>query len=367
MNRLLLVLVLAASALTPCLAQDLPETLLRHDNFLVFDGHAGETITIELESIPKASYLYGDDLLVEVIDPASERPLRELVPVGSTVSLEYPVTMDGTHAVRLASGKNTVRAQISSAPWALVAWQNVPVNISGAMSPLFFKVPADVEQFSVSLVADVTGEAAEVTVLGPDGTVVANEVGDYDTPGTITVAVPEGADDAIWELRITDPADGDLNLDDVQFYLAGRVPPFLSPNRDDVEVFAVGEQYQPDLVDVTVPVSGRQSLGAGESATVTWRMNALPEDKLYALRITGNDVDYPRELTVCINGGEAIAVPVTGNATTDTFTLHIPREILRVGENTMVLTQDPSGGSNTVAAEESAILIGDRIREYKGY
>jgi len=367
MNRLLIALILALLIALPCLAQELPETLLRHDNFLVFDGHAGETITIDLESIPKASYLYGDDLLVEVIDPASERPLRELVPVSSTVSLEYPVTMDGTHAVRLASGQNTVRAQIAGAPWALVAWKNVPINISGAMSPLFFKVPAEIEEFSISLSASVTGEAAEVTILGPDGDVVLNEVGDYDTPETLTVAVPEGADDAVWELWITDPADDGLNLDDVQLYLAGRVPPFLSPNRDDVEVFAAGEQYQPDVIDVTVPVSGRQSLGAGESATLTWRMNALPEGKVYALRITGNDVDSTRELIVRINAGEGIDVFFTDTATTETFTLHIPREMLRVGENAMLLTQDPSGGSNTVVAEEIAILIGDRIREYRGY
>jgi len=197
--------------------------------------------------------------------------------------------------------------------------------------------------------------------------VIANEVGDFDALQTVQVDVPAGADGAVWELRLTDPDDEGLHLDDVQLYLSGRVPPFLSANADDTEVFAASEMYQPDAIDATVPIPGRVNLGAGETGTGTWQMDALPEGKVYALRIAGTDVDYPKELMVSINGSEAIAVPVGGNAVTETFTLHIPREMLRVGGNTMVLTQDPSGGSNTVVANDMAILIGDRIREFKGY
>jgi len=367
MNRLPVTLAILMSAAALCIAQELPETLLRHDNFLVFDGRTGETIAIEIESIAKAGYRYADDVVVEVIDPSSERALRELVPLGERASIEYEVGMDGTHAVRVGAGWNVLRAGITGAPWALVAWKSVPVNICGAMSPLHFKVLEGVEEFTLTLSASVTGEGAEVTILGPDGQVVFNEADDYDSPRSIDVAVPAGADDAVWELRITDPDVEGLNLDDVRLHLAGRVPPFLSPNPEDVEVFAAGELYQPDVIDAAVPVGDRVNLGAGETATLTWRMNALPEGKVYALRIAGTDVDYPKELMVGINGGEPFAVPVTGNAVTETFTLHIPREMLRVGENTMVLTQDPGGGSNTVAAGEMQILIGDRIREYKGY
>lgn len=367
MKKLIAAVAVLAVAAPLCGAQELPETLLRHDNFLVFEGTAGQTITIEIESLPKGGFVYGDDTSVEVIDPASERALRQLVALGETASIDYEVAADGTHAVRIGAGWNLVKAAITGAPWALVSWKNVPVNISGAMAPLYFKVPAEVEEFSIDLVADVTGEAAEVTVLGPDGQVIVNEAGDYDTLSTIEVQVPEGADDAVWELRITDPAAEGMNLDDVQFYLAGRVPPFLSTTPEDVEVFAAGARYQPDIIDTTVEVSGRISLDAGATETVTWQMDALPEGKIYALRITGNDVDYPRELVARINDGEPISVPMTGNANTETFTLHIPREMLREGENTMILTQDPGGGSNVVVMEDAAILIGERIREYEGY
>jgi hypothetical protein len=235
------------------------------------------------------------------------------------------------------------------------------------MDPLYFKVLEGIEEFSLSLSASVTGEGAELTILDPSGAVAFNEAADFDTLHTVEVEVPEGADDGIWQVRITDPEAEGLNLDDVQFYLAGRIPPFLSPDAESVEVFAQSERYKPDLIDRTVEVSGRISLDAGATATVTWEMDALPEGKRYALQITGNDVDYPKELMACINGAEPFAVPMTGNANTETFKLLIPREMLRVGENTMTLTQDPGGGSNVVVVEDAAILIGERIREYTGY
>lgn len=366
MKRLHCALVMAL-ATSVCVAQELPETLLRHDNFLVFQGTAGEAITIEVESVAKAGYVYADDVVVEVIDPSSERTLREIVPLGETASIEYVPAANGTHALRLSVGWNVARAAVEGAPWAMVAWQNVPVNICGAAAPLYFKVPADLDRFAIALSASVTGEGAEVTILDPAGEVVFSETGDYDSLSTIEVEVPEGADDAVWQLRITDPEQADLNLDDVQFYLAGRIPPFFSPNPDDVEVFAAGERYQPDLIDSTVEVSGRLSLDAGATETVAWTIDGLPEGKVYALRITGNDVDYPRELTAAINGGEAFSIPMTGNANTETFTLLIDRDALRAGENTLTFTQDPGGGSNVVVVEDAAILIGDRIREYKGY
>lgn len=365
--RLTVALAVAALAVPICSAQELPETLLRHDNFLVFEGRAGESVTIEIESVPKAGFVYADDVIVEVIDPASERALREIVPLGETASIEYQAAIDGTHAVRVSTGWNVVRAGITGAPWALVAWKDVPVDICGAVDPLYFRVPEGVEEFAIELSASVVGEGAELTVYDPDGEVVFNEADDFVTLRRITIEVPPGAADAVWLMTITDPEVEGLYLDDVQFYLSGRVPPFLSPNPGYLDAFATGERYQPDLIEEALTVSGRIPLNAGETETITWQMDALPDANVYALRITATDVDYPRELVLEINDAEPLAVPMTGNSLTDTFTLHIPREILRAGENTMTLTQDPSGGSNVVVASDIQILIGQRIREYRGY
>jgi len=344
-----------------------PQTVLRHDNFLVFDGRIGETVQIPVTSIRRGP-TYVEDLLVEVIDPSSERTLRRVVPLGTSQVIEYPVRADGLHAVRISSGWNPATARIEGKPWATVAWQDVPMSIVGAIATQYFRVPGGVESFRVSLVANVTGEGAAVRVLGPDGAVVLEETGDFDQLQTFDVGVPAGADDATWSLTVTDPGQAGLNLDDVTLYVGGHIPPLLTEDPAWAELFAAGEEYQPDEIDATVEVSpGSRSLRSGESATLTWEMAAVPAGKVVALRVTGRDVDYARELVVSLNGGEPFAIPMTGNETSDTFTLLLEPGQLRAGANTLVLTQDPGGGSMAVAFADVQILVGDRIKEYKGY
>lgn len=364
--RVWLLLVPGALLCAPVWAQE-PGTVLRHDNFLVFEGRAGENVRIVVTSISRGP-TYAEDLQVEVIDSSSERTLRRIVRLGGTEVIDYPVRADGLHAVRISSGWNAATARIEGAPWAIVAWRDVPVSIVGSMAPQYFRVPAGVESFRVALVADVTGEGATLRVLDPEGTVVLERTGDFDQLETFTIEVPAGADDATWSLSVTDPEQEGLTLDDVTLYLAGPVPPLLCEDPGWAEIFAAGEEYQPDEIDTIVEVRpGRQSLRSGESATLTWEMPAVPAGKVVALRITAGDVDYARELTVSINDAEPLAIPITGNETTDTFTLLLDPEQLRVGANTMILTHDPSGGSMAVAVGDVQVLIGARIREYKGY
>ncbi len=365
--RVHIVVALAATFCASVAIAQQVETILRHDNFLVFEGEIGETVGIAVTSMRKAGFVYGDDLMVEVIDPTSERTLRRIVPLGTAEVIEYEVRTAGLHAVRLSAGWNTMHARVEGKPWALVASQDVPVSICGAMAPLHFKVLDGVESFTVTLQADVTGEGAALRVHDPDGDLVLEEIGDFDDAAQYDIEVPGGADNAVWSLTITDPEQEGLALDDVTFHLGGHVPPLLCEDPAWIELFTAGEEYQPDLIDTVVQVGDTYTLNEGESVTVTWEMAELPEGKTYALRITGNDVDYGRELMARLNGGEPFAIPITGNSTSATFTLLLEREQLRVGENTLELTQDPSGGSNVVLAGDIQILIGDRIKEYRGY
>ncbi|MGD9494711.1 MAG: hypothetical protein AB7Y46_00245 [Armatimonadota bacterium] len=364
--RTLALMALAATWGLPAAAQQ-AQTILRHDNFLAFEAAVGETVEIAVESIPKASFVYADDLLVEVIDSTSERRLRRMVRLGEAERIRYAVQTAGLHAVRISAGWNTCSARIVDRPWALVAWEDVPLSICGSMAPLHFRVPDGVERFRVTVLADVTGEGAALRIWGPDGALVLEQIDDFDQQRRLDIQVPEGSDGKVWSLTVTDPQREGLVLDDVTLYLSGRVPPLLCVDPAWAEGFAAGEQYQPDLIDRAIEVGGSFAIPAGETATATWQMDALPENKVYALRITASDVDYPRELVARINGGAPIAIPMTGNETADTFTLLIEREQLRVGENVLELTQDPGGGSAAVAAREIQILIGDRIRQYAGY
>ncbi|MEA3400462.1 MAG: hypothetical protein U9R79_04380 [Armatimonadota bacterium] len=348
-------------------AQEEVRTLLRHDNFVVFEAEEGERVPIAVASLRKAGWTYGDNLTVEVIGPTSERTLRQVVPLGEQRVIEYQAQATGTHAVRLSAGWNNATAQVQDRPWALVAWRDVPVNICSAMAPQYFKVLEGLERFKMVVEASVTGEGAAVRIYDPQGNVALERIADFDSAETLEVEVPEGMDGSAWMLTITDPEQEGLNLDDVQLYLGPHLPPFLCEDPAWLEPFTAGEQYQPDIIERVVEIGGEARLNAGESTTLTWQMQELPEGKVYALRITGNDVDYPRELMATLNGGEPFAIPITGNSTSATFTLLIDRDRLRLGENTLGLTQDPGGGSNVVVASDARILIGERIKQFKGY
>ncbi|MGC9319850.1 MAG: hypothetical protein ACP5KN_17585 [Armatimonadota bacterium] len=367
MNARWMVLTGVALLASVAVAQEDVRTLLRHDNFLVFQAEEGESVPIAVASLRKAGWTYGDDLTVTVIDSTSEPRLRRIVPLGEERVIRYRVQTGGTHAVRLSAGWNNATAQVQDRPWALVAWRDVPVNICGAMAPQYFKVLEGMERFSIVVEASVTGEGAAVRIHDAEGNVVLERIGDFDSAETLQVEVPEGMDGAAWMLTVTDPEQEGLGLDDVQLYLGPHLPPFLCEAPSWLEPFTAGEQYQPDIIERVVEIGGEVRLNAGESTTLTWQMDELPEGKVYALRITGSDVDYPRELMASLNDGEPFAIPVTGNSTSATFTLPIDRGQLRVGENALHLTQDPGGGSNVVVASDAHILIGERIKQFKGY
>lgn len=356
---------LALAAAGVCAQQE--PTLLRHENFIVFSADAGDTVPIEVEQVLKAGWTYDDDLTVQVIGPDSERALVRTVPPGTARTVDFAAEQSGTHAVRLSSGWNTTIARIPDRPWALVAWRDVPVNICGAMAPQHFKVLEGIKTFTISIEASVTGEGAAVRIYGPDGDLALERVGDFDTAEDLTVEVPDGADGRVWSLVVSDPEQEGIGLDDVRLYLGQPLPPFLCEDPEHLATFTAAERYQPDIIDARVEVCEGLRLGAGESGTIRWEMQAPPEGKTCALRVTANDVDYVRELTFTLNGSEPMKVPMTGNSTSRTFTLIIEREMLRAGENTITFTQDPGGGSNVVLVESLEVVIGDRIRGYEGY
>ena len=366
MNRAMLMSLLALLVAVACAAQPQTETVLRHENFIAFNAEAGEQVRIAVQSIQRGP-TYGEQLRVSIINPDSEQVLRQTVPLSASEVIEYQATVSGLHVARLQAGWNACKAQVLDRPWALVAWGQVPLNIVGSMAKLHFFVPEQVKQFAISLIADVTGEGALITIADPDGNVRHEEEGDFDREQRIAVDVPPGTDGRAWSLSITRPKAQGLVLDDVQLSLGMGLPPLLAERPEWLDGFVNTGEYQPDVIDQVVPIEGGGSMGKGQSRTLQWQMAALPEGKVYALRMTANDVDYRDEVIASLNGGEPFNVPMTGDAQTQSFTVLIDRADLRVGENTLVLTQNPEGGSSGVSVADVELLIGDRIKEFRGW
>ena len=355
--------------LTTCatLAQEPAQTILRHDNFLAFSADEGEDVRIAVTSAKRRGYQYANDLEVSVIDSTSTVTLKQTVPLDTEAAITYHVQTTGLHVVRVSSGWNLCRAWVLDRPWALVAWGEVPVSICGSVARQYFYVPEQCANFTIALIADVTGEGALLRVYDATGRLVREQAGDYDREERVVVEVPEGADGAAWSLTLEDPAQEGLNLDDVTVYLGRSLPPYLCEDPAWLEGFCSGEEYQPDLIDLHIAIEGGGGLAKGETRSFTWEMDEIPADRVLALRVTATDVDYKSEGKVVLNGHEPLFLPVTGDAQTQTLTIILDPALLRVGENVMEITQDPSGGSGAMGVHEPELLVGTRIKEFLGW
>jgi len=234
------------------------------------------------------------------------------------------------------------------------------------MRPQHFFVPEYLEEVRLSLSASVTGEGALVRVLDPEGNVVFEEEGDFDSEKQITIPAPPETRGKAWSVTLSRP-EGNMALDDVQLYLGRGLPPYLAERPEWLDEFVSAEEYQPDVIEQTIKITDGGSIPRGESVTHTWVMAELPEGKVYALRLAGTDVDYVNEVPASLNGGDRFYIPMTGNAVTTVFTLVIDRDQLVVGENRLTLEQNPAGGSNTVGVKDIELLIGERIRDFRGW
>ncbi len=362
-----LIALLGLLVISAAQAQEPAQTILRHENFLAFSADKGEDVRIALTSMKRSGYQWANDLEVSVIDSTSTVTLQRTVALGTERVLTYRVQTSGLHVARLSSGWNLCRAEVPGRPWALVAWGQVPVSICGSVARQYFFVPQQCEEFSIALVADVTGEGALLKIYDATGKVVAQEEGDFDSERRVVVEVPKGADGAAWSLTLEDPEQEDLALDDVTFYLGRALPPYLCEDPGWLETFCSGEEYQPDLIDRRIAIEGGGGFGKSETRSFTWKLNEIPADRVIALRVTATDVDYKDEAGVVLNGNERFFLPVTGDAQTQTFTLILDPTLLRVGENVMEITQDPSGGSSAMRVRDAQLLVGTRIKEFRGW
>lgn len=358
--------LLGLLVISAAMAQEQPATILRHENFLVFSADEGEEVQIAVNSRKRTGYRWGDELRLEVIDSNSNTTLEQSVPLDTERVISYRVGTTGLHAVRVSSGWNLCTARVLERPWALVAWGQVPLSICGSVARQHFFVPEQCESFSIALMADVKGEGALVRVYDAEGNLIAEQAGDFDREERVVVEVPEGADGAAWSLTLESPEE-DLALDDVTFYLGRGLPPFFCEDPQWLATFCAGEEYQPDLIDQRIAIEGARGLGKGDTITLTWQMDEVPADRVVALRLTAQDVDYPSEGKVVLNGHEPFFLPLTGDGQTQTFTLLINREHLLVGGNVLEITQDPSGGSQGMGIRGLELLVGERIKEFRGW
>lgn len=342
-------------------ATDVSATKLRHDSYLVFRATAGESVSIVVESVAKAQYTYRDAPRVIVLDPASRRVLDTGLRLGETRSIRYEPRSSGLHAVCIQAGQNLVNAHVAGRPWAIVARTEAPVHICGQPGSWYFTPPAGVDTVVVFVHAPVKGEAAGIRLVDGAGKVVDSREEDFDAVTCIKAAIGEGVAVKPWRLDILDPGRTAFGLDDVSVWLGSEMQPLLCLDPTWLQAFAGVMGEAPEQIARTVTVADTLlRLTASSPQTLCFDLPAIPASRLVALRVKATDIDYRREASVSLNGAE-LFLPVTGDGLTAEVTVKLAREWLKVGENTLELSQDACGGSRVYTVSRIELLFGDAV------
>jgi hypothetical protein len=345
-------LLLLAVAALPLQAQD---TILRHDNYLAFTGAPGATADFAVRSIARAPY--HDDLKLLALDSQSQEIFDQVLPVGTQTQLTVPLATGGLHVLCVSSGQPLAVVRRTNGPFALVAWEQTPLNLCGAFAKHYFLVPRGVSKFDLGLSADVTGEGAHVAIMTPEGKPAVELEDDFDTLQRIKVEVPAGLDGQPWALTITKPQDPKLVLDDVLLWLGRGLPPYLCEQPEWLGEF-VGTA-RPEQISLQVPLKN-MSLTNGGTQTVKFTLPAAPQTKMAALRAVAQDVDYLHEGTFTLNGSKPYAFPLTGDGGSLLVTVMVKPEDLRVGENVLEFRHD-SRASSAMGLTQMEIIAGEMI------
>jgi hypothetical protein len=349
--RLFIPLALLAAAL-PLQAED---TILRHDNYLAFTGQKGEAVGFDARSIPRAPY--HEDLQLLVLDSESREVHDQVVPVGTEAKVSVPLETEGLHVLAVSSGQPLAVVRRNNGPFALVAWEQTPLNICGSFAKHYFFVPKGLNKFEIGVTADVTGEAARLGIWSPDGQAAVDLEDDFDKLQRIKVDVPEGTDGQAWALTLTKPQDPQFILDDVLLWLGRGLPPYLCEQPEWLATF-VGEM-KPEEVSLRVPLKN-VSLTNGATVTVKFSLETVPDAKMVALRAVAQDVDYPTEGTFALNGSEPYALPLTGDGASLLVTVMLRPADLKAGENVLQFRHD-NRASTGLGLTEMELIAGNFI------
>lgn len=125
----------------------------------------------------------------------------------------------------------TAVAEERNLPVPLAVWTGQGVSYIGAAEPLYFRVPAGLETFTIT--AQSGGlETVRVNAQNPAG---GTETSGQTTPGTdrIELSVPVGDHGGeVWSVA-TAKADKGV-IEDYRLWFDLRLPPVLAPTRDQV-------------------------------------------------------------------------------------------------------------------------------------
>lgn len=198
---------------------ELPEVKLRGENFLLLAVKARHSVEIVIKEQPIANY--QSCLVWDLRTDDMEKIENGMIPHGETDVITFTPETDGIYLLGLSTGRCACSVISANVPLGLYAGENLHF-IQGPQR-LYFKVPKDVEQFS--LTAKGSGsETVRVNVYNPVSNLVAT---DQTLKGKTKINVSAGKHAGrTWSLTLTEADSG--YFEDHFIQVGSKLPPVLS-------------------------------------------------------------------------------------------------------------------------------------------
>ncbi len=207
-------------------AADLPQ-IRKRGKFAIY-AEAGERLRIKLTNVRVTHYT--DTLTFRLLDPDLKTVAEGSIPVDESQEIREPAKVTGAYYLEVAPGSGSVRVQIENRPVAEMATREDPLPLFTSNITRYFYVPPGSRGFKFGAQDGGPDETARFVLTSPTGRVAFEADGNYAGAEMEVQVRPEEAG-KVWTLR-AEP------MQDVSFWLAGDVCPYLSTSPERVLVSA---------------------------------------------------------------------------------------------------------------------------------
>jgi hypothetical protein len=200
---------------------------IRQSGKLVFYGTNNQPISLTLNNLRVTQYT--NSVAYRLLDPELNVLKQGKIAVDKSETLSVQAPSEGAYFLEVEPVSGSVTVLTDLRPFAEVATKSDPLRIFTCPLTRYFYVPAGAKEFRLGAQDGGPDEGARFVITSPTGRVGLERSGNYSGAEYPIEVKPEEAG-KVWALRV-EP------LQDISFWLAGDVMPYLStaPERLIVE------------------------------------------------------------------------------------------------------------------------------------
>lgn len=181
----------------------------------------GETVDVEITSAPLIST--SAKVEYKILDTDSKVIKQAIVASGSSEKIAFKAASRCYYV--FLSCPRIARVKVNSpASGGLLATESSPITLCGGSYSFYFHVPKGAKRFEITGLDGGLSEPAKIEIADAGGTAVFSRNGNWDGVW-YGVDVPQGSDNAVWNIRI-------VPVEDIALQLRGDVTPCLSVSKE---------------------------------------------------------------------------------------------------------------------------------------